>query len=157
MVVASYPMRWWFPVSRGFLWVGASSLWICQSIHEIIAERVQAVQPDRRFVDRQPAPPMVPLAHTEYLDNFIAVGQKRGPVYAVTCQVEHALMSVGLLTHPVEISAGGTNLGWTFKEDFPIVGVNPRTAWGIRLALRQVLADESWVPDACVCVASRAA
>eukprot|EP00972_Heterocapsa_arctica_P100526 14821740-Heterocapsa_arctica.AAC.1 len=69
----------------------SQSLWICQSIHEIIAERVQAVQPDRRFVDRQPAPRMVPFAHTEYVDNFIAIGQKREPVYAVTCQVEHAL------------------------------------------------------------------
>eukprot|EP00972_Heterocapsa_arctica_P029426 4333469-Heterocapsa_arctica.AAC.1 len=53
---------------------------------------------------------MVPFACTEYMDNFIAIGQKREPVYAGTCQVEHELLSVGLLTHPVEISPGGRRL-----------------------------------------------
>ena len=117
--ITVHPSDMIVPCFKGVPMGWNQSLWICQSLHEIVAGRVETVTEASRFVDRKPATVLRPFGHTEYVDNFIALGQSRAPVLAVTQQVEHELNDAGLPTHPLEISAGGSTLGWTFQEDFP--------------------------------------
>ena len=51
----------------------AHSLWICQSVHEALADRVPGVIPAQRFVVKRRFPGLTLAAHTEYVDNFIAL------------------------------------------------------------------------------------
>eukprot|EP00959_Pyramimonas_sp_CCMP1952_P247437 5172502-Pyramimonas_sp.AAC.1 len=50
------------------------SLWLCQSVNEIVSQRAGLVRPERVLVDRQPAPVVDSgVVHTEYVDNFVAL------------------------------------------------------------------------------------
>ena len=43
---------------------------VCQWVHEHIAERVSGISAAKRFTDFVAVPPLSPLVHTEYVDNF---------------------------------------------------------------------------------------
>eukprot|EP00971_Amphidinium_carterae_P152973 3032700-Amphidinium_carterae.1 len=114
---------------------------ICQEIHEIVARRVPMISLDNRMVDREPPPRMaqVGLVHTEYVDNFVALAQDERTCAAAAQGVQEQLEQAGLPTHGTEVTKGGTTLGWDFHEDAPVLGVNPRTAWKIRLGCLELL------------------
>ena len=43
--------------------------------------------------------------------------------------------------HLVEATMGGDTLGWSFDDSEPIAGVNPCTAWRVRLAIEELLSE----------------
>ena len=75
--VSVHPNDMIVPCFKGVPMGWNRSLWICQSLHEVVAGRVQSVTEASRFVDRKAAPVLQPFGHTEYVDNFIALGQSR--------------------------------------------------------------------------------
>ena len=87
------------------------------------------------------------LAHTEYVDNFVCMSQDASLPRNVAEQVERELLAVGLPTHGVEFSQGGTTLGWTFADDVPIIVLAPRLRWKIRLGLLEVLRRDHCAGD----------
>ena len=115
------------------------ALWVCQALRELVAARAGPVLACNRFVDRRPVPDTRPLIHTEYVDNFVCMSQDAGLPRRAAEQVEKELRSVGLPTHRVEFSQGGTTLGWSFAEDTPIIGLAHRLRWEIRLGILEVL------------------
>ena len=123
----------------------SQALWICQEVHERIAARVAAVRPDNRFIDALPTQKIDEgLIHTEYVDNFVGLSKNEQEVRAVTEQVAAALQAAGLPTHPVEVSQGGDTLGWRFDEEAPTLGVNPLTAWRIKMAFEEI-SQRDWI------------
>ena len=44
-----------YPVLRGLLVGWNQALWLCQELHQLVAERVAAVDPANRFTDRAAA------------------------------------------------------------------------------------------------------
>ena len=49
---------------------------VCQWVHEHIAERVPGISTVNRFTDFVAVPPLSPLVHTEYVDNFVGLVQQ---------------------------------------------------------------------------------
>eukprot|EP00971_Amphidinium_carterae_P078126 1545680-Amphidinium_carterae.3 len=118
------------------------ALGICQELHESIALRVPGLTVSNRLVDKCPAPRITKeqnVIHTEYVDNFVALSQEVERSRNAATQLQSAMTDSGLPTHPVECTVGGDTLGWHFDSDLPLVGVNTRTAWKIRLAFLEVL------------------
>eukprot|EP00959_Pyramimonas_sp_CCMP1952_P158631 3318210-Pyramimonas_sp.AAC.1 len=59
------------------------------------------------MADGRPAPPLAPLGHTQYVDNFAAFSQDFATAEAAAVAVDAQMKSVGLPTHGVEASVGG--------------------------------------------------
>ncbi|CAK0839946.1 unnamed protein product, partial [Prorocentrum cordatum] len=116
------------------------ALYVCQALHEAVAEGVAGVEGGNRLVDGRPAPSVArgPV-HTEYVDNFVALGTDGEEGRRMATEVGEALKADGLGVHPVTCSRGGDTLGWHFDEWRPAVGVAPRTAWRLILGLRELL------------------
>ena len=95
----------------------APSLWICQTIHEIVASRVPGVTADRQLVDGLPAPVIGDsFVRAEYVDNFVGLARKPGVGKQAAERVRAEMNRVGLPTHDVTHSVGGETLGWLFEE-----------------------------------------
>ena len=73
------------------------------------------------------------------MDNFIALGTQRRPVLSATQLVESALNKAGQPTHGATTTQGGETLGWQIDSELPIIGINPRSAWRIRLGLKELI------------------
>ncbi|CAK0831351.1 unnamed protein product [Prorocentrum cordatum] len=113
------------------------ALWWCQRIHEFHAFRQPGVSLSNKLSDKKPGVRLgrSGFAHTEYVDNFAAIGRQAKEVDAVADSVLDALTAAGLSMHPRESSVGGSVLGWEFSDECPQVRVSPRRAWGLRLGI----------------------
>ena len=137
--VAVGPRQMVTPVLRVLPMGWTLALWVCQGLHEIIADRVPGISRTNALIDRQPAPSLQPYLHTEYVDNFVALSQKGGPVLKAATDVRDELTAAGLPCHEVECSQGGETLGWSFDERAPTVCVSRKGAWRLRLGLQELL------------------
>ena len=115
------------------------ALWICQSAHEHVVDSHPAVDASLRCVDRRPLPEVLDYVHTQYVDNFVAISQKKGRAKALAEAVGVALNDHGLPTHEVEAGVGIETLGWAFGEDHPTVGVTRKRLWRLRLATLELI------------------
>ncbi|CAK0790921.1 unnamed protein product, partial [Prorocentrum cordatum] len=134
------PTQWVHPCFRcppmGF----SLSLWLCQSVNEIVSRRAGLVRPERVLVDRLPAPVVDSgVVHTEYVDNFVALSLSEASAIAAARQVDHHMRAVGLPTHGVESGVGGETLGWSFDSNSPVISLNPRLRWKLYLGIQEVL------------------
>ena len=77
--------------------------------------------------------------HTQYVDNFVVVTQKRDLAYDLADRIGRALRERGLPTHEVEAGKGLETLGWKFSSDHPFVQVTPKRMWKLRLATLELL------------------
>ena len=55
------------------------SLAVCQSVLEGLARQASGITAENALVDRRLAPPIDPLIHTEYADNFLILRVSQGP------------------------------------------------------------------------------
>ena len=117
------------------------ALWVCQSCHEVIVDEIPRFAFNPRLVDRQPAPGMDPLVHTEYVDNFVALSQRPGLAFELANEVGQRLRERGLPTHEVEAGRGIETLGWKFSETEPVVKVTAKRLWRLRLATQELLRE----------------
>ena len=81
------------------------------------------------------APSVSSLAHTEYVDNFIAMFVTEEPVKEVAELLDKEMARALLPTHGVEVSLGGAALGWEFAADTPSMAANPRRCWRLKLVI----------------------
>ena len=128
-----------FPVLRVLPMGWSLALWACQQVHEHIARRVSGISSSNALIDRAPCPSMQPIIHTEYVDNFVALGRSVDHVLAAASGVKDALEAEGLPTHPVEAAAGGSTLGWTFAADRAAISVSQKTAWRLRIGIQHMI------------------
>lgn len=115
------------------------ALHLCQRVLEARADAVPGLDASNRLVDRRRAPSLRPVAHAEYVDNFVAFSQVPGRAGRATLGVEEELRRSSLRAHPVEKSQGGESLGWMLSAEEPIVSAKPRRMWQLRLALGHAL------------------
>ena len=94
-VLAVVPMGW------------NHALNVCQWVHEHMAERVSGISAENRFTDFVAVPPLSPLVHTEYVDNFVGLSQQESVAPDAAERVSDALVKAGLPVHPVTCSPGG--------------------------------------------------
>ena len=111
----------------------------CQRVLEDISSRVPGLGVESRIQDRRPPPSLSPVAHSEYVDNFVALSQVPGKARAAALSVAEELRLAGLRAHPVEAGPGGEALGWFFSSERPAVCAKERRVWRIRLALQYAL------------------
>ncbi len=113
----------------------AHSLAVCQAVLEGLVRQVAGVDVGIALVDRQLAPTIDPMIHTEYADNFepYSYGEKIVARAANGCGSR--LNDAGLPTHDVFVTRGGASLGWHFSATEPILGVSVRGMWRLRLGL----------------------
>ena len=97
------------------------------------------------------------LTRTEYVDNFFAFGKYREVVRSVAEEVQQELHGADLPTRPVEAGPGVTALGWTLSDENAPVGLSPRVACKIRLAIQQILRGVCVNGDALTIVMSHCA
>ena len=65
-----------------------------------------------RCVDRRPVPEvLLDYVRTQYVDNFVAICQRKGKAKALAEAAGVALNDHGLPTHEVEVEAGHGNFG----------------------------------------------
>jgi hypothetical protein len=83
------------PVFRAVPMGWTQALWICQICHETIALRVKNINYDNRLVDKTVVVPLKPFAHTEYVDNFIALSQNIIVVEDLAVKVKEQLKLAG--------------------------------------------------------------
>eukprot|EP00959_Pyramimonas_sp_CCMP1952_P223813 4679881-Pyramimonas_sp.AAC.1 len=81
-----------------------------QEILELHSRRVPGIGLHNALYDGRPAPPLHPLIHAEYLDNFVSLSQSLSAVQAAADQVSQQLSSAPLPVHPCESSVGGATL-----------------------------------------------
>lgn len=115
------------------------ALHLCQRVLEARADAVPGLDASNRLVDRRRAPGLRPLAHAEYIDNFVAFSHVPGRAGRAALGVEEELRRSGLHAHPIEASQGGELLGWMFSAEEPVVSAKPRRMWRLRLALGHAL------------------
>ncbi|CAK0803320.1 unnamed protein product, partial [Prorocentrum cordatum] len=117
------------------------ALWWCQRIHEFHAFRQPGVFLSNKLSDKKPGVRLgrSGFAHTEYVDNFAAIGRQASEVDAVADSVLDALTTAGLCMHPRESSVGGSVLGWEFSDECPQVRASPRRVWRLRLGIEGLL------------------
>eukprot|EP00971_Amphidinium_carterae_P328838 6460920-Amphidinium_carterae.2 len=113
------------------------ALWACQVMHESIV-RVGNVGMHNLLVDNRIAPRLDPFVHTQYVDNFICLSQSERVGRKVAEDADSRLRARGLPTHGVEVSTGGTTLGWTFDSEQPMVYVSRASAWRLIFALEEL-------------------
>ena len=102
---------------------------------EELARQVDGVTAENALVDRQLAPDINPMIHTEYADNFGSYAYDEKLVATAAREVESRLNDAGLPTHDVIVTRGGASLGWHFSATEPILGVSVRGLWRLRLGL----------------------
>ena len=117
------------------------SMALCQHVLERKALLLQGVSLGNQLLDRKPAPGLSPLAHLEYVDNFVALSQVGAVAEKAAHSVNAALLGVGLPTHGAVTTKGGETLGWSFSPDCAEIRASPRRLWKIRLALKALAAD----------------
>ncbi|CAK0809251.1 unnamed protein product, partial [Prorocentrum cordatum] len=89
----------------------------CQRVLEDISSRVPGLGVESRIQDRRRPPSLSPVAHSEYVDNFVALSQVPGNARAAARGVAEELRLAGLRAHPVEAGPGGEALGWFFSSE----------------------------------------
>ena len=127
------------PVFRAVPMGWTQALWLCQYCHESIVDGIPGLGGHNRLVDRSVPPPLHPLLHTEYVDNFVCLSQDGKTARERAEQVQAALQSRGLPTHEVEASIGGETLGWEFSDVEPGVHLSRRRLWKYRLGIQELL------------------
>ena len=88
------------PFLPQFLWVGIKQR-TCARVHEHTAERVTGISAANPHTDFVAVPPLSPLVHTEYVDNFVGLSQQEGVARDAAERVSDALVEDGLPVHPV--------------------------------------------------------
>ena len=111
------------------------SLADCQSVLEVLSRKVAGVSAENALVDRNVAPVIDLMIHTEYADNFESYAYKARLVAEAAKGVEALLNDAGLPAHDVFVTKGGASLGWNFSAFEPILGVSVRSMWRLRLGL----------------------
>lgn len=120
-------------VPMGWSW----ALYLCQSIHESLAEQSGLLEKDR-LRDRRP-PPTTDMAHTQYVDNMIVLGTSEDKVKEAYHLATEKLKSAGLQVHEEEYNKEGAKiLGWEFTSDGGFKPSHHR-AWKVRMAIRGLL------------------
>lgn len=120
-------------VPMGWSW----ALYLCQSIHESLAEQSGLLEKDR-LRDRRP-PPSTDMAHTQYVDNMIVLGTSEDKVKEAYHLATEKLKSAGLQVHEEEYNKEGAKiLGWEFTSDGGFKPSHHR-AWKVRMAIRGLL------------------
>ena len=123
------------------------ALWWCQLVHEAAVSRCCGLGLSTQLRDRAPPPPLDPVVHAEYVDNFTALSRSlpaaRGAAEAVHAQLEAA----GLPTHGVESSVGGDTLGWSYGRDLATFSPSARRVWRWRYAAQELLRRGWASPD----------
>eukprot|EP00959_Pyramimonas_sp_CCMP1952_P056266 1175179-Pyramimonas_sp.AAC.1 len=114
------PAQWVYPCFRcppmGF----SLSLWLCQSVNEMVPQRAAFVVPERVLTDRSPAPLVdSSIVHTEYVDNFVSSCLCQTAATAAAAQVDKQMRAVRLPTHGMETGVGGEMLWWHFGPSSP--------------------------------------
>ena len=88
------------------------ALEVCQKYHERIAEMGDGMGAENRMVDGMLVPRMHQNGiHTEYVDNFVAMSQKRSVVEEMTQTMVAGFEKAGLPIHPSELHVGGVTRG----------------------------------------------
>ena len=128
-----------YPVLRVVPMGWTHALWICQFAHEAVVNANPFVDSSLRIVDKREVPRLKTYLHTEYVDNFVVVTQKRDLAYDLADRIGRALRERGLPTHEVEAGKGLETLGWKFSSDHPFVQVTPKRMWKLRLATLELL------------------
>ena len=113
------------------------ALYICQSIHEELAERSGLVE-SGRVRDGKRAPPSQ-CTHAQYVDNMVVMGSTGSQVQD---RFEHAvkeLKRAGLQVHEEETSVGDAAvLGWEYSSS-GLFRPSRKRAWKARQAVRALL------------------
>ena len=121
-------------VPMGWSW----ALYICQKVHERLAQQAGLVDSDR-LVDRRPAPSAQAM-HAQYVDNLVVIGHDQEKVLGMYQRAVKVLKDSGLEVHEEEVNEqGATVLGWEFTRD-GVFRPSRRRAWKTRLAIRALLA-----------------
>ncbi|CAE7893669.1 hypothetical protein AK812_SmicGene22743 [Symbiodinium microadriaticum] len=121
-------------VPMGWSW----ALFICQNLHEQIVE-ASGLSEGQRLRDGRPCPSAA-VAHTQYVDNLVVLGQDRSAVVSAFQHAVEHLKAAGLQVHEEEICDGGACvLGWEFEAS-GIFRPSARRVWRARLAIRALLA-----------------
>ena len=121
-------------VPMGWSW----ALFICQNLHEQIVE-ASGLSEGQRLRDGRPCP-STSVAHTQYVDNLVVLGQDRSSVVSAFQHAVAHLKAAGLQVHEEEICEGGACvLGWEF-EPSGIFRPSARRVWRARLDIRALLA-----------------
>ena len=92
------------------------SLAVCQAVLEGLARQVDGVAAENALVDRQLAPDINPMIHTEYADNFESYPYDEKLVATAAREVESRLNDAGL-PHTTSSSLAAAH---------PSVGTSPR-------------------------------
>lgn len=130
------PGTWLTPrlavVPMGWSW----ALYLCQSVHESLAEKAGLGEANR-IRDRK-APPSSDCCHTQYVDNMIVIGTNSELVTSAYETAVNCLKNAGLQVHEEELGNGGQLLGWEIT-DHGIFRPTRHRAWKVRLAIRGLL------------------
>ena len=128
-----------FPVLKVVPMGWSHALWVCQYAHEAVVNCNPHVDSQLRVVDKREVPKLKSYLHTEYVDNFVVLTQRKGLAYDLADRIGQALRERGLPTHEVEAGTGLETLGWKFSKDHPMVQVTPKRLWKLRLATQELL------------------
>ena len=128
-----------FPCFIGVPMGWTQALHLCQALHEHVVDNLVKLPTESRLLDGAPPPRLAPLIHTEYVDNVVGYSQSAAPAAEAASAVHAAFEGLGLPTHGVETSAGGSSLGWQFSEEAPQVSVSPRRIWRLRLGIKELI------------------
>ena len=130
------PGTWLTPrlavVPMGWSW----ALYLCQSVHECLAERAGLGEANR-IRDRKPPPSSV-CCHTQYVDNMIVIGTNSELVTSAYETAVNCLKHAGLQVHEEELGKGGQLLGWEITDHGTFRPTRHR-AWKVRLSIRGLL------------------
>ena len=119
-------------VPMGWSW----ALFLCQSVHEALAEKA-GLGEDNRIRDRC-IPPKTICCHTQYVDNMIVLGTDKESVVNHYNNAVDCLKQAGLQVHDEEVGDGATILGWEITKDCQFQPSRHR-AWKVRFAIRELL------------------
>ena len=123
--IAVVPMGW------------THALFLCQSIHEELAEKSGLLESDR-LRDRK-RPPHSDSFHSQYVDNLIVMGSHEQQVRQRFEKAVAELKGAGLQVHEEETNVGdAVVLGWEYTRD-GIFRPYRKRAWKARLAIRGLL------------------
>lgn len=119
-------------VPMGWTW----ALFLCQSVHEALAEKA-GLGEKNRIRDRH-VPPKTDCCHTQYVDNMIVLGTDKDSVLNSYDNAVDCLKQAGLQVHDEEVGEGATILGWEITKDCQFQPSRHR-AWKVRFAIRELL------------------
>ena len=117
-------------VPMGWTW----ALFLCQSVHEALAEKA-GLGEKNRIRDRH-VPPKTDCCHTQYVDNMIVLGTDKDSVLNSYDNAVDCLKQAGLQVHDEEVGEGATILGWEITKDCQFQP-SRRRAWKVRFAIRR--------------------